>query len=122
MKIEAQNNELNFNNKQPSIEIEVQSENDNKIDVNFGNSNINIIFQETKSNDINFETPFTSPYPPLENLEIMPTEEEQNFKSKKYGFNEVKVNPIPNKYVIPKVIGKTLILSRVNVEEGGLIL
>ena len=33
-------------------------------------------------------------YPELENIEIIPTLEEQNFKSEKYGFENVKVHPI----------------------------
>ena len=61
-------------------------------------------------------------YPELEDIEIIPDIEEQSFKSTKYGYNEIKIKPIPDEYVIPKVIEKTLVLSRVNVQEGGLIL
>lgn len=86
-------------------------------------------------------------YPELENLEITPSGIEQNFKSEKYyGYNNVKVkevesdtldvipteenqqitglfgivnvNKIPEKYVVPKVIENTLILSRGEVEGG----
>ena len=60
--------------------------------------------------------------PILEDLEVTPTEEEQNFKSNKNGYNNVKVKAIPEEYVVPKVIDKTLILSRVNINEGRLVL
>lgn len=61
-------------------------------------------------------------YPELEDIEVTPTAQEQNFKSKKYGFENVKVKAIPEEYIVPKVIEKTLVLSRVNVDEGRLIL
>lgn len=35
-------------------------------------------------------------YPELEDLEIIPSKEEQNFKSKKYGYNNVKVKAVDN--------------------------
>lgn len=35
-------------------------------------------------------------FPELENLEVTPSAEEQNFKSKKYGYGEVKVNAVPS--------------------------
>ena len=37
---------------------------------------------------------FGNTYPELEDLEIIPTEQEQNFKSTKYGYDEVKVKAI----------------------------
>ena len=62
-------------------------------------------------------------YPELEDLEVTPNELEQNLKSEKYyGYNNVKVKAIPEKYVIPKVEGNTLILSRGNIEGGVLTL
>ena len=60
--------------------------------------------------------------PILEDLEVTPSEQEQNFKSTKDGYDNVKVKAIPEEYVVPKVIDKTLILSRVNINEGRLIL
>ena len=40
--------------------------------------------------------------PNLINLEITPTKEEQLFKHEGvYGYDEVKINPIPNEYIIP---------------------
>lgn len=85
--------------------------------------------------------------PPLENLEITPSGVEQNFKSEEYyGYDEikvkavasgilqvtpleeeqqitglfgiVKVDKIPNEYVVPKVENNLLILSRAEIEGG----
>lgn len=85
-------------------------------------------------------------YPELEDLEITPSGVEQNFKSEKYGYNNVKVNAvisdtlnvipieenqqivglfgivnvekIPEKYVIPEVKENILMLSKGNIEGG----
>lgn len=82
-------------------------------------------------------------YPPLEDLEIKPSGVEQNFKSEKYGFDNVKVKAveseslnvipieeeqqitglfgivnvdgIPNEYKKVSIEDETLILSRVSV-------
>ena len=45
-------------------------------------------------------------YPELEDLEIVPSAEEQKFKSNKYGFNNVTVNPVTIKehYVEGKIL------------------
>lgn len=51
-------------------------------------------------------------YPELEDLEVTPTNKEQNFKSSKYGFNNVKVNAIDT-----KAIGFPLELDLKNVGE-----
>ena len=61
-------------------------------------------------------------YPELEDITITPTTEEQNFKANKYGYNKVKVESIPPEYKRAEVIEKTLVLSRVSVNEGGLML
>lgn len=90
-------------------------------------------------------------YPELEDLEITPSGIEQNFKSEEYyGYNNIKVkavasdtldvvpteenqqitglfgivnvNKIPEKYVVPEVIGNTLMLSRGEVAGGVLSL
>ena len=47
-------------------------------------------------------------YPELEDLEIVPSAEEQKFKSNKYGFNNVTVNPVTIKEYY--VEGKFLVL------------
>lgn len=70
---------------------------------------------------MSIETGITKIAPRLEDLEITPTMEEQNFKSKKDGYDNVKVKAIPEEYVVPKVIEKTLVLSRVKIDEGRLI-
>ena len=48
-------------------------------------------------------------YPELEDLEITPSTEEQNFKSEKYGYNEIKVKPIESEEIIllPSTEGET---------------
>lgn len=61
---------------------------------------------------VNFEAERV--YPELEDLEVTPTNEEQNFKSSKYGFNNVKVNAIDT-----KAIGFPLELDLKNV--GGIV-
>lgn len=42
----------------------------------------------------NVKLDYVKEFPELEDLEIIPTTEEQNFKSSKYGYNNVKVNAI----------------------------
>ena len=76
--------------------------------------------EEIDVGDIELDVVVITPF--LEDLEITPSTEEQNFKSNKGGYNKVKVEAIPEEYVVPKVIDKTLILSRVNINEGRLIL
>ena len=61
-------------------------------------------------------------YPELENLEVTPSIEEQNFKSELYGYDNVKIKAIPEEYMKASVVEKTLVLSRGNVEEGVVIL
>lgn len=60
---------------------------------------------KVKKNKVNIKIAGTRLYPQLEDLEITPTVEEQNFKSTKYGYNNVKVKPIEillqNKEVTP---------------------
>lgn len=51
---------------------------------------------------INVKVEQNKVYPPLEDLEVTPTKEKQNFKSTKYGYNEVVVNAIPEEYIIPE--------------------
>jgi surface protein len=42
-------------------------------------------------------------YPPIDNLEVMPTKEERIFTHEgSYGYDEVKVKPIPDEYIIPE--------------------
>lgn len=41
-------------------------------------------------------------YPPIENLEVTPTKEQQVFAHENsYGYDNVTVNPIPDEYIIP---------------------
>lgn len=61
-------------------------------------------------------------YPELENLEVSPSIEEQNFKAELYGYDNVKVKAIPEDYMKASVVEKTLVLSRGGVEEGVVIL
>ena len=42
-------------------------------------------------------------YPELEELSVVPTKEQQKFKSEKYGYDEVVVEPIPEEYIIPEL-------------------
>lgn len=109
--------------------------------INFGNVKL-----KKKINIGNFRLGVKKVYPELENIEITPSGVEQNFKSTKYGYDEIKVkavesetlnvtpteeeqritglygivsvDKIPDEYVVPKVENNTLILSRVKVEGG----
>ena len=47
-----------------------------------------------KPNKIGLKLQATKVYPELEDLEVMPSSAEQNFKSSKYGYNNVKVKKI----------------------------
>ena len=41
-------------------------------------------------------------YPPIENLEVTPSKEQQVFRHKNsYGYDKVTVEPIPDNYIIP---------------------
>ena len=50
-----------------------------------------------KPNKIELEIHTTKVYPELEDLEVTPGKEEQNFKSSKYGYDNVKVKAIKGK-------------------------
>ena len=115
MNIESNNSDIQFNSNFVKQEIKTKTPN---IKIKIKN-NINF---NTKC-DFNFKiSNIIKIKPELENLEVTPTTEEQSFKSEKYGFENVKVKAIPEEYIVPKVIEKTLVLSRVNVDEGRLIL
>lgn len=55
---------------------------------------ISDITVKEETNIGNVKLDYVKEFPELEDLEIIPTTEEQNFKSSKYGYNNVKVNAI----------------------------
>ena len=59
---------------------------------------MNIEIETPKSVEI--EMGMATIYPPLEDLVITPSDIEQNFKSKKYGYNNVKVKAVEVGYML----------------------
>ena len=61
--------------------------------------------------------------PELQDIEVIPSEEVQTILPEENldGFSQVVVQPIPDTYVVPTIENETLILSRGEVVEEGLI-
>ena len=87
------------------------------------NDNIKIILKEDDNLKFKLDNKIEKVSPPLENLEINPSKEEQTFKSQDYyGYDEVKVNGVTNsidKNIKPENIKKDINILGVtgNVEE-----
>lgn len=87
------------------------------------NDNIKIILKEDDNIKFKLDNKIEKIYPPLENLEVNPSKEEQTFKSKDYyGYDEVKVNKVTNSIdenIKPENIKKDVSILGVtgNVEE-----
>lgn len=63
---------------------------------------INFEIQDIEKIDLSMDVGIKEIYPPIENLEVTPTKEQQVFNhDNSYGYDEVKVNPIPDEYIIP---------------------
>lgn len=145
MKVQPKENKAIANINKNKIIIKLNNKKNKKISINEKQFKVNVI-----DNKVNVSLGVKRIYPELEDLEVTPTKEKQQFKSNKYGydnvtvkgietenlnitpseeeqnfnglFERVNVNPIPDEYIIPKVIERTLLLTRVNIDEGRLIL
>lgn len=61
------------------------------------NDNVKIILKEDDNLKFKLDNKIEKVSPPLENLEINPSKEEQTFKSQNYyGYNNVTINPVTN--------------------------
>ena len=76
--------------------------------INFGKIKV-----KNKINVGNIKLGIKKIYPESETLEVIPSDEKQIFNGL---YKDVVIKPIPEEYVIPEVIGETLVLSRGNVE------
>lgn len=115
--------ELEFTPSSDITEIELEN-NTTEFELDFDKSpkEFEIEYEPSTEFEIDISNKVLEVYPELEDITITPSTEEQNFKSDKYGYGNVKVEVIPDEYIKAEVIEKTLVLSRVTVEEGGLIL
>lgn len=65
-------------------------------------SEINFEINDIKEIKMSMDVGIKEIYPPIENLEITPTKEQQVFNHENsYGYDNVTVNPIPDEYIIP---------------------
>lgn len=63
---------------------------------------INFEIQDIKKIDLSMDVGVKEIFPPIENLEVNPSKEQQVFNHENsYGYDEVIVNPIPDEYIIP---------------------
>ena len=63
---------------------------------------INFEIKDVEKIDLSMDVGVKEIFPHIENLEITPTKEQQIFNHKNsYGYDEVKVNAIPDEYIIP---------------------
>ena len=70
---------------------------------------INFEIQDIKKIDLSMDVGVKEISPPIENLEVTPSKEQQIFKHENsYGYDEVIVNPIPNEYIIPVLQDKEI--------------
>ena len=66
---------------------------------------INFEIQDVEKIDLSMDVGIKEIYPPIENLEITPTKEQQVFTHENsYGYDNVTVEPIPDEYIIPEGI------------------
>lgn len=87
------------------------------------NDNIKIILKDNDNLKFKLDNKIEKVSPPLENLEINPSKEEQTFKSQNYyGYNNVTINPVTNSIdenIKPENIKKDVSILGVkgNIEE-----
>lgn len=87
------------------------------------NDNVKIILKEDDNLKFKLDNKIEKVAPPLENLEVNPSKEEQTFKSKDYyGYDNVTINPVTNEIdenIKPENIKKDVSILGVtgNVEE-----
>lgn len=63
---------------------------------------INFNVEDIEKIDLSMDVGIKEIYPPLENLEVVPTKQKQIFKHENsYGYDNVTVNPISDEYIIP---------------------
>ena len=63
---------------------------------------INFNIEDIEKIDLSMDVGVKEIYPPIENLEVTPTKEQQTFTHENsYGYDNVTVNPIPDEYIIP---------------------
>ena len=63
---------------------------------------INFNVEDIEQVDLSIGMGIKEIYPPIENLEVTPSKEQQVFKHENsYGYDEVVVEPIPDEYIIP---------------------
>lgn len=63
---------------------------------------INFNVEDIEQVDLSIGVGIKEIYPPIENLEVTPTKEQQVFNHENsYGYDEVVVEPIPDEYIIP---------------------
>ena len=63
---------------------------------------INFNVEDIEQVDLSIGMGIKEIYPPIENLEVTPTKEQQVFNHENsYGYDEVVVEPIPDEYIIP---------------------
>lgn len=63
---------------------------------------INFELRDVEAIDLTMGMGIKKVYPPIENLEVIPTKEQQIFNHENsYGYDEVIVEPIPDEYIIP---------------------
>lgn len=63
---------------------------------------INFEIKDVEKIDLSMDVGVKEIFPPIENLEVTPTKEQQVFNHENsYGYDEIKVNAIPDEYIIP---------------------
>lgn len=63
---------------------------------------INFNVEDIEKIDLSMDVGIKEIYPPLENLEVVPTKQKQIFKHENsYGYDNVTINPISDEYIIP---------------------
>lgn len=63
---------------------------------------INFQIEDIEKIDLSMDVGVKEIFPPIENLEVNPSKEQQVFNHENsYGYDEVIVNPIPDEYIIP---------------------
>lgn len=63
---------------------------------------INFELRDIEAIDLTMGMGIKKVYPPIENLEVIPTKEQQVFSHENsYGYDNVTVEPIPDEYIIP---------------------
>lgn len=99
--------EIEFDIKSTEFEVDINISNEFELEFDTNINEFEIEFDSLQEFEIEFDNKITEfqidisnaikeVYPPLEDLVVTPTFEQQNFKSDKYGFDNVKVNAVDN--------------------------